>query len=302
MDKLTSMQVFVTVARLGTFSAAAEELGISRAMASKYVNALESSLGVRLINRTTRHLSLTEVGKVYRDKINTILQEIGEAEQAAASLHTEPRGHLRIMAPPSFGSFHLARLVNEYNRRYPEVMIDLQLSNRAPDLFEDGTDLAIALGEQDDSTLIARKLTSTRFVVCGSPDYFNRFGKPKKPEELSSHNCLTLSQQSVITTWKFRIDGKLITLNPRGNFQANTSDPLRIAAIQGSGLIQMPTYIVGLDLQHKRLLPVLEEFEPDELPIYATYIHRKFLSAKVRTFVDFLYEQFQPRPYWENWF
>ena len=302
MDKLTGMKVFVTASRLGTFSAAAEELGISRAMASKHMNALESDLGIRLINRTTRHLSLTEGGEIFREKIATILQEIEEAEQAAASLQNEPRGQLRVMAPPSFGSFHLARLVYEYSCRYPEVMIDMVLSNRPADLFEDGVDLAICLGEQDDSTLIAKRLTTTRIVVCGAPDYFRRFGRPEKPSDLQHHNCLTLSQRSIFTSWKFRIEDQSVSLNLRGNFRANTSDPLRIAAIQGSGLIQLPTYLVGLDLQHKRLEAVLQDYEPEALPIYATYVHRKYLSAKVRTFVDFLHQQFQPKPYWENWF
>jgi len=247
-------------------------------------------------------VNLTEVGEHYLEKITSILQDIDEAEQAVTSLHTEPRGQLRVMAPPSFGSFHLARLMNDYAKRYPEVAVDLVLSNRTPDLFDDGVDLAIVLGEQDDSTLIARKLTSARILVCGSPDYLKRYGFPQTPDELEHHNCLTLSQRSVLADWKFNIDGQIVYLKPRGNLRANTSDPLRIAAIQGSGLVQMPSYLVGLDIQKGRLSPVLNDYEPAALPIYTIYVHRRYLSAKVRTFVDFLYEQYQPKPYWEKWF
>lgn len=303
MDKLACMKVFTTVARLGSFSAAAEELGISRAMASKYINHLETSLGVRLMNRTTRHLSLTEVGKAYQEKVNTILAEIDETEFAARSLHTEPRGQLKIMALPSFGSFHLARAFGAYQNRYPEVMIEMILTDRAPDLFEEeGIDLSIYLGKLEDSTLIARKLATTKMVVCGAPDYFKMRGIPKTLNNLKQHNCLTISHyRSSLSEWKFIVDGKEISLFPAGSLKTNTADPLRIAAINGCGLVQLPTYMVGLDIKAGLLLPVLEEYEPEDLPIYAVYSHRKYLSAKVRSFVDFMCELYQPTPYWDKW-
>jgi len=298
-----SMKVFAAVARCGSFSAAAAELKISRAMASKHIGQLENSLNVRLLNRTTRHLSLTEVGKAYQEKVAAILTEIEETEISVTRLHAEPRGKLKILAPPSFGSFHLARAFSEYQERYPDVMIEMILADRAPDLFEEeGIDLAIYLGNLEDSTLIARKLASTRIVVCGAPDYFTKKGTPGTLADLANHNCLTLSyRQNVLSEWKFIIDGKETTLHPKGNLMANTADPLRIAAIQGCGLIQLPTYMVGLDIRSGELVPVLREYEPEELPIYAVYIHRKHLSTKVRTFVDFMYEHFQPTPYWDSW-
>jgi len=297
------MKVFAAVARLGSFTAAADELGISRAMASKHISQLENSLNVRLFNRTTRHLSPTEVGKAYQDKVNIILSEIEETETSITSLHAEPRGKLKIMAPPSFGSFHLARAVSNYKEKYPEVMIEILLTDRTPDLFEEeGIDLAIYLGQPEDSTLIARKLASTRSVVCGAPEYFAKKGIPDKPADLAKHNCLTLSHhRSAYSGWQFIIDGKEKTLHPTGNLMANTADPLRIAAIQGCGVVQLPTYVVGLDIKSGKLIPVLREYEPEKLPIYAVYIHRRQLSTKVRTFVDFMYDYFSPIPYWERW-
>lgn len=301
MDKLICMRTFASVARLGSFSAAADELGVSKAMASKYINALESELNVRLINRTTRQLSLTEAGMAYRDRINTILQDIEETESSVTSLQTEPRGHLKIMAPPSFGSFHLARAFQYYRERYPEVDIDLTLTDREPDIVEDGIDLAVVLGPQPDSSLVSRLLATSRIVVCGSPQYFSRNGIPQTPDDLVNHNCLRITNRSPLATWKFMIDDKLVTLLPSGNLTTNTADPLRVAAIHGLGLVQLPSYIVGNDIKEGRLRPVLEKFEPTELPIQAVFIHRRFLSAKVRSFVEFIHERFQPEPYWDNW-
>ena len=301
MDRLISMKVFAAVARLGSFSAAAEELGISRAMASKYINHLETSLGTRLLNRTTRQLSLTETGTIYRDRISNIIAEIEDTELAVTRMQTEPRGILKIISPPSFGSFHLARSFSEYKELYPEVEIEMLLTERTPDLFEEGVDLAIYLGDLNDSNLIARKLASARIVVCGSPDYLSKHGIPKSPAELANHNCLTLTQRTALSEWKFRINGEKTILHPGGNFRANTADPLRIAAIKGCGLVQLPSYIVGLDILSGRLQPVLEEFEPEQLPIYVVYIHRRHLSTKVRTFVDFICEKYQPEPYWDEW-
>jgi DNA-binding transcriptional LysR family regulator len=301
MDKLTSMKVFAAVARLGSFSAASEELGISRAMASKYLSFLEDDLNVRLLNRTTRQISLTEVGSHYLERINNILDEIEDTELAVTQLQTEPRGTLKIMTPPSFGSFHLARALGIYKERYPEVVIEMILTDRAPDLFEEGLDLAIWIGELEDSSLIARKLATTRSVVCGSPEYLKRKGIPRSPADLQQHNCLTFSTRTPFSDWKLMVDGKLTVLHPIGTFRANSADPLRIAAINDCGLVQLPSYIVGLDIQAGRLQPVLEDFEQEPLVINAVYIHRRHLSTKARTFVDFMCGLFQPSPYWEKW-
>ena len=301
MDKLNSMRVFLQVARLGSFSGAAQQLGISKAMASKYVSYLEEDLAVRLINRTTRHLKLTEAGTIYRDRVQGILEELEATEQSVSRSSSEPSGTLRVMAPTSFGSFHLTRAIAEYRKQYPKVTIDLVLTGRTPDFVGEGLDLAIRTGELKDSNQIARRLSESRLVVCAAPSYLEQFGRPQVPSDLTEHNCLVFSPRSPLGAWPFTVDEKAVTVRVNGDVKANTGDALRIAAIQGCGLIQMPTYMVGLDINAGRLEPVLEQFEPPRRPIYAVYLHRQNLTAKVSTFVDFLYDLYQPAPYWEEW-
>ncbi len=297
MDKITSMRVFSSVARYGSYSAAAKKLSISKAMASKHVQSLEQQLGVRLFNRTTRKLNLTEVGRIYVDKVDAVLSEIDEAESTISELNSEPRGKLKIKAQPSFGAFHLSRALSGYMKKYPEVTTELELSNRMPDLVEDGVDLAFHVGELDDSTFVARKVASSRRVVCASPDYLKQHGKPNTPEELSEHNCLVYSPRTPLVDWDF-INQKV---RISGDIQCNDGDALRVAAIQGCGIAQLPTYIVGMDIQSGRLCALLESFEPEKLPVYAIYNNRKYLSAKIKTFVEFIYDLYQPEAYWNEW-
>lgn len=301
MDKLTGMKVFSAVARLGSFSAAARELEISRAMTSKYINDLEANLDARLLNRTTRKLHLTEVGQAYFEKIETILTDIEEADNSVTELQSEPMGTIKIMSPPSFGSFHLARAISGYKTQYPKVKIEIILTDRIPDLIEDGMDIAIQLGELNDSNSIARKLSASRLVICGSPEYFKNNNIPETPDQLIEHNCLKLIQKLPISDWKLKIEGKEKKIDVSGNLKSNMADTLRIAAINGCGLIQLPSYMVGLDIKSGRLKPVLEQYEPGKLPIYVLYAHRKYLSAKIRTFIDYIQSYFQSPPYWDKW-
>ena len=292
-----SMRVFSTVAKQGSFSDAAKKLSISKAMASKHVQNLEHVLGVRLFNRTTRNLNLTEVGLAYYDKVDSILSEIDETELAISQLNSQPKGKLKIMAQPSFGAFHLSRALSIYLKKYPDVTTELELTNRIPDLVEDGIDLAFHVGELDDSMFVARKIASARRVVCASPDYLKQNGIPDSPTDLLQHNCLIYSPRAAKIEWEF-IDQKI---KVSGDIQCNDGDALRIAAIQGCGIAQLPTYMVGLDIQSGRLNALLENYEPEKLPVYAIYNHRKYLSAKIQTFIDFIYELYQPEPYWNMW-
>lgn len=295
------MRVFLQVARLGSFSAAAEQLHMSKAMVSKHISYLEEHLNVRLLNRTTRHISLTEYGIMYRDRVDVILEELEQTEQAVTQMSAEPGGTLRIMAPNSFGSFHLTRAIAQYRKKYPKVNIDLMFTTGTPDFIGEALDLAIRIGQLKDSNQVARKLSQSRLVVCGSPDYLNKQGTPAEPEDLLTHNCLVYSPRSPLGAWPFTTASGPITVRVKGDVKANQADALRIAAIRGCGLVQLPTYMVGLDLKAGRLKLVLEEFEPPARPIYAVYLHRYNLSAKVSTFVDFLYDLYNPIPYWENW-
>jgi len=301
MDKLNSIRVFLQVARLGSFSAAAGHLNISKAMASKHVRNLETLLDVRLFNRTTRHLSLTESGAIYRDRVQGILEELEETESSIARLNAEPSGTLRVMAPTSFGSFHLTRAIAEYRKIYPKVSIDMVFTARTPDFVGEGLDLAIRTGDLKDSNQIARKLSQSRLVVCGSPDYLDTHGVPEIPSDLKEHNCLVYLPRSPVGAWPFTGEEGSYVVRVNGDVKANTGDALRMSAIRGCGLIQLPTYMLGLDIKAGRLKILLEDFEPPARPIYAVYLHRKHLSAKISTFVDFLYQLYQPTPYWENW-
>jgi len=302
MDKLTSMLVFSKVAKAGSFAAAAKELGLSRAMATKHVMQLENGLGIRLLNRTTRNLNLTEVGAVYLERCRQILDDMEEMELAVTRLQTEPRGLLKVSATPFFGSYHLAPAISAYMEVYPDVHVDLTLQTSYVDLIEEGFDLAIQLDELEDSSLIARSLGTSQRVVCGSPAFFKKHGKPKTPEDLRNYNCLVNLSLAPRDHWQFNIPGGETTVvKVTGNMQANVADALRIAALSGLGLVILPTYMVGQDIRRNRLQTVLTEFVPAPLEIHAVYPHRKHLSAKVRTFVDFLHERFHPKPYWEDW-
>jgi DNA-binding transcriptional LysR family regulator len=303
MDRLMSMNVFAAVARLGTFAAAAEELDISNAMCSKFIRDLEDNLGARLLNRTTRQLSLTEVGSAYHKKVIDILIEIEEAEQCVHDLQNNPVGILRIMSLPSFGSFHIARAIKGYKKQYPKVTIELNLSDDFNNLVDRGIDIAVRVGELEDSSVVALKISSSRLIVCASPEYLKENGTPQSPEELNDHVCMSLSNNIVFSPqWKFDIDG-VDTMNEiKSNYlRSNIADSLRVAAINGSGLIQLPSYIIGLDIQSGRLKPVLEQYEPKPLPINLIYAHRKHMSVKIRSFVDYMQDYFETPPYWDKW-
>jgi DNA-binding transcriptional LysR family regulator len=303
MDRLTSMKVFAAVARLGSFAAAAEDLDISNATCSKYIRDLETSLGARLLNRTTRQLSLTEVGVTYLKKVIDILNDVEEAEQCVSELQNEPVGILRIMSLPSFGSFHIARAIKGYKKQYPKVAIELNLSDDFDNLVGRGMDLAFRVGELEDSSNVALKISSSRLIVSASSEYLKEYGTPQTPDELINHVCMSTTNNIVFSPhWTFNIDGVKTTIDIKNNYlTSNIADSLRVAAINGSGLIQLPSYMIGLDIQSGRLNPVLEKYEPEPLPINLIYAHRKHMSVKIRSFVDYMQDFFETPPYWDKW-
>lgn len=301
MDRLTSLKVFVQVARSESFAAAARNLDMSRAMVSKHVMNLEESLGVRLLNRNTRQVSLTEAGADYLERLQHILADLDEAEEAVATLTSEPRGILRINAPPSFGAFHLVPLLAEFMQTYPRVRVELNLTDRSADMVEEGFDLAIEVGRLADSSLVARTLSHSRLVVCGSPAYLERHGIPHTPEDLKNHNCLTSSRFPPRDEWPFRgPDGDTLH-KVNGTFRSNIGDAVHHMAVNGLGLTMLPTYMVGRDLQIGNLQAVLTDHEPEPYAIAALYPDRRFLPVKVRSLVDFLSERLGPAPRWEAW-
>jgi DNA-binding transcriptional LysR family regulator len=288
MDKLTSMTVFVRVAKAGSFAGGARDLGISRAMATKHIMQLEGSLGTRLINRTTRSLSLTDVGVSYLERCQQVLLDVEEMESAVTHLQTEPRGLLKISAPPAIGATHIARAVAEFLKIHTDLTVEMILQGSPGDLIDEGIDVAIFLGALDDTSMVARKLASSSLVVCGSPDYLERHGTPKTPEDLANHSCLVNWAISPRNKWQFKSETGLKVITVSGRMQANAAHPIRIAAINSLGLVMLPTYIVGKDIENGTLKVVLENYPLPPLDIHAVYPHRKYLSAKVKTFMDFL--------------
>ncbi len=295
MDKLTSMSVFVRVAKAGSFAGGASELGISRAMATKHIMQLEGSLGTRLFNRTTRSLNLTDVGASYLERCQQVLLDVEEMEAAVTHLQTEPRGVLKISAPPVIGATHITRAVAAFLKIHPDLTVDLILQSSPGDLIDDGIDIAIYLGDLDDTSMVARKLASSSMVVCGSPDYLAKHGIPYTPEDLYNHSCLVNWASAPRNKWQFKGKTGYTTINVSGRMQSNVADANRIAAVNGLGLVMLATYVVGRDIEKGKLIAVLEDYAPPPLDIHAVYPHRKYLSAKVRRFLDFLQTWLQPR-------
>jgi DNA-binding transcriptional LysR family regulator len=295
MDKLMGMTVFVKVARAGSFAAGARELGISRAMATKHIMQLEGALGSRLFNRTTRSLNLTDVGASYLERCQQVLNDIEEMEAAVTQLQTEPRGVLKISAPPVIGATHITRAVVEFLKIHPDIKIDIVLQSSPGDLIDEGIDIAIYLGNLEDTSMVARKLATSPLVVCASPEYLKKYGIPKTPEDLINHSCLVNWAIAPRHKWQFRTESGLKFITVSGRVQTNAAHSIRIAAINGLGLVMLPTYIVGGDIEKGLLLTVLENYTLPPLDIHAVYPHRKYLSTKVRSFLDFLQEWLEPR-------
>ncbi len=290
MDKLDRMAAFVAVVEEGSFTAAAERLGVSRAAVSKMVAQLEAELGARLLNRTTRRNSLTEVGALYCKRCQSILEDVAAAEQAVAGLIEAPRGTLRINAPMSFGYRRLAGVISAYCRRYLDVQVDLTLADRFVDVVDEGFDLAIRIGRLLDSSLVARHLGEARRVYCAAPEYLARHGRPAHPRELAGHACLTYAYQEHGDRWPWQDAEGTHEVAVRGPLRANNGDVLLQAAMDGLGIAFLPTFICGEALACGELVLLLADFEPPPLDIHVLYPATRHLSPKVRSFVRFLTE------------
>ena len=299
MENLSAMIVFARVVEAKSFSTAARQLGMSKSTVSKHVSRLEDRLGARLLNRTTRRLSPTEVGLAFYERCARIATAVEEAEAAAMRLQSSPRGTLKVNAPMSFAVLHIAPAIPEFVARHPELSVDMTMNDRVVDLIDEGFDLAVRIGELPDSSLIARRLTANRLVVCAAPAYLARHGAPRVPAELGAHNCLGYTLGATSNEWRFLGPGGEHRVRVSGNFQANNGDALRRAAREGLGVVTLPTFIAGEDLRSGALRAVLADYALPESAVYAVYPHNRHLSAKVRAFVDFLVERFGPRPYWE---
>lgn len=302
MDRLEDLRLFTLVAEGRSFTRAAEKLGLSKSAASRRVAELETRLGARLFNRTTRHISLTQVGEGFYHRVSQILDSLEEAERSVVSQHAAPRGVLKLAAPMSFGVKHLADAIARFMDQYPEVEIDMDLSDRFVDLVEEGYDMAVRIGRLKDSSLVARKLCPARIIVCASPGYLERQGVPQTPADLAQHHCLLYTGSANPEQWPFRAapgSEEVRMARVGGRLRANNGDALREAALAGQGITLLPSFIVGDDLAHGRLVPVLMEHTVSQSAVFAVYPASRHLSPKVRVFVDFLSSRFGPVPYWD---
>ncbi len=299
-DRAAEMAVFVRVVEAGSFTAAARTLDLSPSAVSKLIARLEDRLDARLIQRTTRRLSLTEEGSAYYERASRILAEIDEAEQAVAQLHTVPSGRLKITAAVAFATAQIVPLLPEFTRRHPLVHLQMNITDRVIDLVEEGYDLGVRIGARFDSSLVSRLLAEDKRVICAAPAYLQQRGHPETPAELAGHNCLAwTSPQGRLNDWPFLGPEGPYSVRAAGNTEVNTGEALYGMTLAGLGIARLAEFRVGGDMQAGRLIPLLEAHHRVEpLPIHAVYPHRQHLSPKVRAFVDFLVETFTPVPPW----
>lgn len=299
-DALQEMSVFARVVAAGSLSAAARDLGLSPALVSRKLAALEARLGVRLVHRTTRSLHLTVEGARYFDACSRVLAEIEEANAEVSRGRAEARGALKVALPASFGHQHVAPLIPKFAERYPKVELALSLSDRRVSVVDEGFDVAITIAHLEDSSLAARKLAPNRRVVCASPEYLRRHGMPRAPADLAAHNCLTTSDFSM--SWDYRdAHGRAGSARVHGRYACDNWEVLREWALAGLGVALKSTWDVYRHLQDGSLISLLPGYSfHSDVAIYAIYPHRRLLPAKTRVFIDFLAEEFGPEPYWDK--
>jgi DNA-binding transcriptional LysR family regulator len=297
VDNLTGMAVFAKVVEAKSFSEAARHLGLSKSAVSKQVSRLEERLGARLLNRTTRRLHLTEVGAQFYERCARVVAEAEEAELLVTRHHEAPRGTLRINAPMDFGKLYLAPALPELLDQFPDLRVDLVLDDKMVDLIDEGFDAAIRIADMPDSSLIARKLTACTHYVCASPAYFERHGVPQVPNDLKDHNCLVYSYQMGGPDWLFKGPDGDHHIPVSGSLRVNNGEVVRAGLLAGLGIGYVPAFLVSEDVKSGALVTVLDGYIRADTAVYAVYPHSRYLSAKVRAFVDFMVERLANNPF-----
>jgi DNA-binding transcriptional LysR family regulator len=299
-DRLNGMRVFAQVVEAKSFSAAADKLGMSKSLASRHVSALESALSVKLLNRSTRRLSLTEAGAVYYEHCARIVQEAELAEQRLTRTQSEPAGLVKVTAAPAFAVRHVLPALAEFYRKYPKIRVKLFCSNRPLDLGDEGFDLGIRVSFNPDPNLVARKLAANRGVLCASPAYLKRHGMPRRIEDLRQHECVLFPALAPKGVWTFRRDRQKYSVQVAGVLETDEMDVVREAVAAGLGIGMLPLYMAGEALRKGQLVPLLRQFQVvPESAIYLVYLPNRTLSSRVRVLIDFLAERFGPIPSWE---
>jgi DNA-binding transcriptional LysR family regulator len=303
LDTFSGMRLFVDAVDGGSFSAAGRKLGMAPSSVARAIGGLENELGTRLLNRSTRKLSLTEAGRIFHEHSRRILAEIEEAKLSVANLEAAPRGMLKLSMPVVFGRLYVAPALPDFLRRYPDLQVDLGMTDSYVDLVEEGIDVAVRIGALQDSSLVARKLAPTRRVLCASPVYLQKHGRPEKPEDLRNHNCLFYKFSGGRAVWRFRDKAGEHAIEIDGNLRTNNADALQTAALAGVGIVVLPLFMVGPDIKRGALEVVFREVEFAMLSldsdIWAVYPYGRHQSPKVRAFIDFLVERFRPIPPWD---
>ncbi|MCF8151428.1 MAG: LysR family transcriptional regulator [Sulfuritalea sp.] len=299
MDRLAAMQTFVRVAEAGSFTAVAEQLNVARSAITRQIAALETHLGVKLIARSTRRLSLTSAGAGYIEQCRDILDRIDEAEGGLDGERQTLRGTIRASVPLTFGLLHLTPLILEFSKANPDIHIDLDFNDRRVNLIEEGMDFALRITDRLPETTVARRLTNCRSVVAASPDYLQRHGEPQHPDELAQHACLSYSLTSP-SSWAFLIDGVQRRIDITGPLTANNGNALQEAAIQGMGIAYSPTFIAAEAIRQGKLVPILKAFPAPMLEMHAVFPGTRFVPRRVRAFVDFLAARLGPEPHWDQ--
>lgn len=299
MDRIDAMRAFVTVVNEGTFTRAADRLEMSPQLVSKYVSQLEQHLGVRLLNRTTRKIHLTEAGVSYHQRAQQVLNDIDDMESQTGALQTQAQGLLRISAPVSFAIRHMAPLLSEFQNAHPGVGIDLQLNDRKVDVVEEGFDIVLRIGHLKSSSLIAKRIAPVRLLMCASPTYLKQHGTPQRPEDLKGHRYLRYSYMELDTSQSVFRWLQSNNQEASSDMISNNGDVLVEAAIAGAGIVLQPTFISGSAIKEGKLQVILPEYEPEPMGLYAVYAHRQLLASKVRSFIDFIEGFYGDPPYWD---
>ncbi len=298
MDRITAMKVFVEVAERGSLTASADALGMSRAMVTRYLSALEEWLGARVLHRTTRRVGLTPAGEQALEQCRRML-EIGEELQHSIGDDGVPHGQIRVTCSTSLGLSHLASAVSDFVRRYPKTTVDVVLADRAMNLVEERVDVAIRIARALEPGLISRRISVCRSVICASPDYLARRGTPRRPQDLAAHDCLTHHFVGR-NQWQFHKDGQAINVAVKGPVSANDATLLAQAAREGVGIAQLPTYLVADLLRSGELIGLLRDYALDDMGIHGVYLSRRQMPLVVRVFLDFLAERFGDEPPWDQ--
>ncbi len=295
------MTAFVTVAEEGSFTKASDKLQISSQLVSKYVSQLEQHLSIRLFNRTTRRVRLTEAGEQCYQQAKSIIESVGDLEGYFGEMQESVKGVLHVSSPVSFSTLHLSPIIRGFKQQYPEVSITLELSDRKTDVIEEGFDVALRIGQLKDSSLIAKKIAPVRLVLCASPEYIERVGKPTQPSELRAQDFLRYTYMDYAQSDEPLLQVlHAIQQQKKSRFVVNNGEMLTEAAISGEGYVLQPTFIVGEALKQGKLVELLSDYEPNPIGLYVVYPHRKWLAPKLRAFIDFLSSYFGQRPYWDE--